>query len=152
MATASGLPVLNVKALQVVDDMGNVRIQLACAPNGQAQISLRGPDGSMRLGITVDQDNLASILLRDRNVNRVQLLVSDLSAATAGIILLDAAGKPRLRINFSSTAQPEIAFLDTAEIHRLALATMPGGKPHVVLMGDDGRLKVDLSEDGFSKP
>lgn len=140
---------LRLTGLQIVDNDGNVRIQLGCASNGQAQVSLHGPDGSVRLGITVDRDNLTSIMLRDRNVIRMQLLVSDRSAATSGIVLADPAGKPRLRINFSDTAQPEIALIDAADVHRLAVATMPGGEGHVLLMGNDGRLKVDLCENGL---
>lgn len=87
----SNLPVLNVKALQVVDDRGEVRIQLACTPEGQAQVSIMSTDGETRIGLVVDRSNGPSVILRDHAQNRIQLLV-DRSGMATGILLSDPAG------------------------------------------------------------
>ena len=86
----SNLPVLNVKALQVVDDRGEVRIQLACTPEGQAQVSIMSTDGETRIGLVVDRSNGPSVILRDHAQNRIQLLV-DRSGMATGILLSDPA-------------------------------------------------------------
>ena len=149
------LPVLNVRTLQVVDDEGRARIQLNCTPKGEAQVSVIGTDNQPRIALVVNANNNASIMVRDGRSNRIALHVGpreDEPGDVVGILFRDGAGKPRLRLRFSDTGNPEVLIQDAIGKQRLALGTLPGGTPHIQLLDDGERVKIQLSVGADGNP
>lgn len=100
---------VRAERIEIVDTQGDTRIELQVSENGDVEINMTGPQGSVGLGVGSQGTGMAVLL---DQVPRVTIGTDPMG--NAGLVLYSPSVQPLITLNVSAMGEPTVRVVDSS--------------------------------------